>query len=247
VTRGPELHGTRVRVALGIPCTLRVLLGLAVTLLAACAAPRILPVPAAGVQIDAEGTASVTGEGVGLAVRPAAWRGSPWDLRDYITPFFVSLSNGAAVPLDYDYPGFRIFDESRFQYTALPPVEVERILRWRAVGQVRLAATSSPPPVLRRSSAPDPFWDWWGWNRYGWYGWPWYYPGPPPVGDLYVRALPMGSLQPGAQLEGFVYFPRLRATARRLSLEFHHRLGDQARALTLPFEIERPGSGAPSE
>jgi hypothetical protein len=218
-----------------------VLLGLAGTLVVGCAAPRIVPVRAAGAQIDAEqGTASVAAEGVALAVRPSAWRGSPWDLRDFVTPFFVGLSNGAPAPLHYDYTGFRLFDDARFQYTALPPAEVERILRWRAGGEGRLAATGSPPPILRRRFVPDPVWDGWWWNRYGWYGGPWYYyPGPAPLGEVYVRALPMGTLQPGARLEGFVYFPRLRDAARGLTLEFHHHLGELPRVLTLLFEVER--------
>jgi hypothetical protein len=205
-----------------------------------------VPVPAAGVQIDvAQGTASVAADGVELVVWPTAWRGSPWDLRQYVTPFLVTLANSAAVPVQYDYTGFRLFDDSRFQYTALPPAEVERILRWRADGEARLAAIGSPPPILRRRIVPDPVWDSWWWDRYGWYGWPWYYPWyypwPPPVGDVYLRALPMGTLQPDARLEGFVYFPRLRGAARGLTLEFHHRLGERLRVLTLPFEVERDG------
>jgi hypothetical protein len=224
----------------------RATVGLVLALVAGCSAPRIVPVPAAGVQVDASRrAASVAAESVELVVQPSAWRGVPWDLKDYVTPFLVTISNGAAVPIEFDYPGFRLFDDSRFQYTALPPVEVERILRWRGGGDVRLAATGSPPPVIRRRVVPDPG-DWW-WDRYGWpygwYGWPWYHPGYAPVGDVYVRALPMGALQPGARLEGFVYFPRLRGDARGLALEFHHQLGTALRVLTLPFAIERDAGG----
>jgi hypothetical protein len=227
----------------------RATVGIALALVAGCSAPRIVPVPVAGVQVDASRrAASVAAESVELVVQPSAWRGVPWDLPDYVTPFLVTISNGAAEPVEYDYPGFRLFDDSRFQYTALPPVEVEHILRWRAGGEVRLAATGSPPPIIRRRVVPAPS-DWW-WDRYGWpygwYGWPygWYgWPGYAPLGDVYVRALPMGALQPGARLEGFVYFPRLRGDARALTLEFHHRLGTAPRVLTLPFAIEREAAG----
>jgi hypothetical protein len=225
------------------------MVGLVGALVAGCGAPRIVPVPIAGVQIDAaQGSASVAAEGVELVVRPSAWRGAPWDLLDYVTPFLVSLANGTAWPLQYDYPGFRLFDDARFQYTALPPVEVERILRWGAGTDVRLAAITSPPPILHRRVVPDHFGDWW-WDRHGWYGdwyggygwhgWPWYYRGFPVFADVHLRALPMGALQPGARLEGFVYFPRLRGEARGLTLEFHHLLRDVPRVLTLPFEVER--------
>jgi hypothetical protein len=220
---------------------------LAVALVAGCASPRIVPVPAAGVQVDAaRGTASVAAERVELSVRPSAWRGSPWELADYFTPFLVTLTNGAAVPVRYDYVDFRLFDDSRFQYTALPPAEVERILRWRTSGDERLAALASPAPILnRRRLVSDPYWDRWG-GPYGWpWGpwWPWYYPGGPITGDVYALALPMGTLQPDARLEGFVYFPRLRAAARGLTLEFHHHLGELPRVLRLPFEVE-PDTGS---
>ena len=65
------------------------------------------------------------------------------------------------------------------------------------------------------------------------------------AGDVYLRALPMGGLEPEARLEGFVYFPRLRGAARQLSMEFHHRLGEAPRVLTLTFEVQRDGSDAP--
>jgi hypothetical protein len=218
-----------------------VLVGLAMVLAAGCATSRIVPVPAAGVRIDpAEGVASVTGNGLELTVRPSAWRGVPGDLSNFVTPFLVSLANNAAVPVDFDYVSFRLFDDARFQYTALPPIEVERILRWRAQGEVRLAALNSPPPVLHRQVAPDVPVLWccgygWGW----WPGWPWYSPRYSNLGDIYLHALPMGALQPDARLEGFVYFPRLRSEARGLTLEFHHRLGEVPRILTLPFAVER--------
>jgi len=218
----------------------RILVGLAILLAAGCATSRIVPVPAAGVRIDAaRGVASITGESLELTVQPSAWRGSPGDLRDFVTPFLVTLANDGAVPVEFDYVSFRLFDDARFQYTALPPVEVERILRWRTQGEVRLAALSSPPPVLHRQVVPAVGWCCgygWGW----WPGWPWYYPPRYLVlSDIYLHALPMDPLQPAARLEGFVYFPRLRQEARTLTLEFHHRVGELPRILTLPFEVER--------
>lgn len=212
--------------------------GLALLLLAGCTTTRIVPVPAPGVAIDpALGTASVAAESVELAVRASAWRGSPWYLDDYVTPFFVSLTNGTASLLQYDYGSFRVFDDLRFQYTALPPVEVERILRARGAAGDRVAAVGAPPVLRRRAVVPEPYWyPSWDW---GWYGWPWYYPAPPPYGDIYLHALPPGPLLPGARLEGFVYVPRLRADARELRLEFHHQVGEEPRVLALSFTIDR--------
>jgi hypothetical protein len=215
-----------------------VALGVLASLAAGCGGPRIVPVPAADVQV-LDGTTVVAAGGVELAVRPSSWRGSPYDLPSVVTPFWVRVTNGAAVPLSYDYPGFRLFDDARFQYTALPPVEVERIMRSRVEGAAPRVATVGPLP-LRHRFFRDPFWDPWWWG--GYYD-PWYY-APPRLDDIYLRALPVGVVQPGARVEGFVYFPRLRPDATRLTLEFHHWLGAEARALVLPFGIERSEGGA---
>ncbi len=225
----------------------RLALGLAAVAVlgSACATRRIVPLPAPNVTVDAaQGTTTAIAGGVELSVRPAAWRGSPWDLPSFVTPFLVRLVNGASAPLAYDYPGFRLFDEGRFQYTAIPPVEVERIIRAHGAAAGRRLADADPlPPVpLHRRALRDPFWDWWWWERY--YD-PWYY-APPRLDDVYLMALPMGPLQPGARVEGFVYFPRLRATATRLTFEFHHRVGPEARVLWMPFGIEQSGGGMPA-
>jgi hypothetical protein len=60
-----------------------------------------------------------------------------------------------------------------------------------------------------------------------------------PLEDVLTRALPVGAVQPGAQVEGFVYFPRLREGAERLTLEFHHRADDTPRVLTASFAVAR--------
>ncbi|HEX2482086.1 MAG TPA: hypothetical protein VHQ69_09415 [Methylomirabilota bacterium] len=54
----------------------------------------------------------------------------------------------------------------------------------------------------------------------------------------------MGTLQPSAWIEGFVYFPRVRPTTRTFSLQFHHR-GEMPRVLTVSFAVERDGTTSP--
>jgi hypothetical protein len=114
----------------------------AALLLAGCATTRVVPVPAAGVAVDArDGSAGMEADGVRVVVRPSAWQGSPPNLPSYVTPFHLLIVNGSALPLRYDYGDLRLFDEGRFQYTALPPAEVARMLRWgRAPGPVLVAA-----------------------------------------------------------------------------------------------------------
>ncbi len=216
----------------------------AALVLVGCSTTRFVPVPAGGVTLDpARGTATVEAEGVEVVVRPSAWAGSPSYLPGSVTPFHFLTANGSPVPLTYDYPDLRLFDEGRFQYTALPPVEVERILRSSdrgspvdgvPVGGVMVAATAEAGsrPILRRRFA-DPFWDW------GW-GWPYpYWPSWPRLDDVFLHALPVGTIQPNARIQGFVYFPRLRAGVTRVTLEFHYRLGDTPQVLTVPFGVER--------
>jgi hypothetical protein len=64
--------------------------------------------------------------------------------------------------------------------------------------------------------------------------------------EVLLRALPVGPLDAGARVEGFAYFPRLRPDARRVTLEFHHRLGETPHVLTLPFAVERATGPRPS-
>ena len=201
-----------------------------------CAAAWVVAVPAGGVVLDAaRGSATVGAEGVLLIVRPSAWRGSPAYLPAYVTPFHLELVNETAVPLAYDYPDLRLFDEARFQYTALPPAEVGRILRGSgpAGGALAASASAAPAPLHRRW----PVWDPWGWDP--WWGWPPAYAPPPRLDEVFLQALPVGPLQAGARIGGFAYFPRLRSDATQLTFEFHYRRGDAPRVLTLPFAVRR--------
>jgi hypothetical protein len=218
-----------------------VLAAAALTLAACSAGPRVVPLPGTGVRVAGDGSAAAEAGGVRIVARPSAWHGTPFTLPVYVTPFHLLLVNGTAAPLAYHYEDLKLFDEARFQYTALPPADVARILG---------SLGAAPPPVVIASA--DAFA---GFNRRVWAGdswwwgppyWPFYGPyyGPPRYEDVFLQALPVGALDPGARLEGFVYFPRLRPDARRLVLEFHHRLGGVPRVLSLPFAIER-ASGAP--
>jgi hypothetical protein len=186
---------------------------------------------------------SVTAEayGVRVVVRPSAWDGSPGYLPAYVTPFHVALDNQSGQPLRYEYADFQLFDEGRFQYTALPPSDVVWILRW---GRLDDAA-----PVMTVWGGRGLyggrwwlFWDPW------WWGPPYYYarpPAPPRLDSVLTRALAVGTLQTGARSDGYVFFPRLRPEASRLSLEFGFRLGDETRRIVLPFLVERTSQGRP--
>jgi hypothetical protein len=194
------------------------------------------------VTLDAGGAAMAVAEGVQVVARASAWRGSPSYLPSYVTPFHLLVVNGSPLPVRYDYGDLVLFDEARFQYTAMPPADVAQLLRWSGTApDVGLAdADAATLPLHRRRPLFwDPWWDPW------WWGPPYApYPPPPRVDDVLTQALPMGTLQPGAQIQGFVYFPRLRPEASGLTFEFHYRLGDAPRVLTLPFAVQRAEDGA---
>ena len=216
------------------------LVAVAALVLAGCAASsRVVPVAGPGVTVPADGTAVTAADGVELTVRVSAWDGTPGYLPGYVTPFHCLLVNGTTLPLSYDYADLRLFDEARFQYTALPPADVGRLLRWGAEpAPVQVASVSAS--YWRRRSL---FWSPWWWDP--WWGAPGYYYAPSRLDDVLSQALPVGALQPGARTQGFVYFPRLRQEATRLTFEFHHRLGDAPHVLTLPFAVERTAGGPP--
>ena len=109
---------------------------------------------------------------------------------------------------------------------------------------MRLAATSSPPPVIRRRIVPEPIRLVVGPVRVVRLALVLSAVSRPPATSTSARCRWAGSSR-SARLEGFVYFPRLRGAARQLSMEFHHRLGEVPRVLTLTFEVERDGSDAP--
>jgi hypothetical protein len=201
----------------------------------------VLPVAAPGVEVDAAtGRAIVSAPGLVLAVQPSAWTAPPTDLADYVTPLRVELTNASALPLAYGYPDLLLFDEARYQYAALPPAEVARILRAELTGGPRLAAsaTAESRPAVRRWRG-DPYWGPWGWGPWGPWGDPWYHPYVPRIDAVLTEALAVGPLTPGARQAGFVYFPRLRPAASRLAFEFHYRLGDLPGVLVVPLAVDR--------
>jgi hypothetical protein len=208
---------------------LGVALALGVALLAGCATTRVVSLPAPGVALDPKGGAGAAADGVEILVRPSAWEGSPSYLPDFVTPFHLLVVNGTGQPLQFDYADLRLFDEQRFQYNAIPPGDVTRLLRWGGRDPDARLATTSASIFWRRPGYWYPYW----------WGPPYYWDYAPRLDDILGQALPVGTLQPQSRIQGYVYFPRLRREANRLVFEFHYLLGDVPRMLTLPFAVQR--------
>jgi len=217
-------------------------LAVAVALAGCATAPSrvVVPVPGAGLALDpAQGSVRAESDGIQVVVRPSAWQGVPASLPVYVTPFHLAIANGTAQPLRFEYADLRLFDETRLQYTALPPVEVRRLIGgWG--GEPRGIVVGVAGGVAFHWRRPH-YWDPWWWGPP--WPYPYYYPPASRPDDIAMLALPVGALHPGARSEGFVYFPRLRPEVQSLTFEFHHRLGDVPRVLTLPFAVQRAAGG----
>lgn len=208
-------------------------------LLAGCASVKVVPVPAGNVVVDAKsGSVTAAAEGVSITVRPSAWRGSPSYLEDYVTPFHLTLRNATPRPVHLEYADLRLFDQNRVQSTALPPADVAAIIRGSRYGAAVDLAAADGAGEVRLAFHHRPFFHPFFYDPFFYDPW-WYAPPPPRLDDIFTEAFPAGTVQPGARVRGFVYFPRLSREAQRLTLEVHYRLGDEPRVLALPFVVQR--------
>lgn len=208
-------------------------------LLAGCASVKVVPVPAGHVVVDAKsGSVTAAAEGVSITVRPSAWRSSPFYLEDYVTPFHLTLRNDTPRPVRLGYDDLRLFDQNRVQRTALPPADVAAIIRGSRYGAAVDLAAAAGAGEARLAFHHRPFFHPFFYDPFFYDPW-WYAPPPPRLDDIFTEAFPAGAVQPGARVQGFVYFPRLGREAQRLTLEVHYRLGDAARVLALPFVVQR--------
>ncbi len=224
---------------------------------------KLQPLPAA--QTTQGGAALAEAEGVRLVADGDAWKGSPTNLENIVTPVRVRLENQSGRPLRLEYEHFVLEGSSRFQYAALSPFELRE--EGLAVGgsgdasdNVALnvgvgVGTGGPWPAWRGgpfvgSSA------WGPWGR-GWYDPfydPWYDPfyggpyargywNPPealPTRDMVRLALPEGTLQPGDSVTGFLYFQDVSEREGTVTLQARlvdARTGEQFGTLSIPFGV----------
>ena len=224
---------------------------------------KLQPLPAA--QTTQGGAALAEAEGVRLVAEGDAWKGSPSNLENIVTPVRVRLENQSGRPLRLEYEHFVLEGSSRFQYAALSPFELRE--EGLAVGgsgdasdNVALnigvgVGTGGPWPAWRGgpfvgSSA------WGPWGR-GWYDPvydPWYDPfyggpyargywNPPealPTRDMVRLALPEGTLQPGDSVTGFLYFQDVSEREGTVTLQARlvdARTGEQFGTLSIPFGV----------
>ncbi|RKH31703.1 hypothetical protein D7Y13_33450 [Corallococcus praedator] len=227
----------------------------ALLLVAGCAAEtKLRPTPEAGVLVNGKGGAITEQQGVRLVADGSAWRGSPSDLERRLTPVYVRLENQGQRPLKLQYAAFSLIgEESRFRYTALAPLSLQKAMsandtapsgviapagHW-SVG-VGVGVGSSYVHGPRRGYYP-PYYGPWGSPFYDpfLYSWP-QYQEPLPTEDMLNNALPEGTLEPGGTQQGFLYFQGVARREDAVTLQVKlvdATTGEPFGALDIPFQV----------
>lgn len=193
-----------------------------------------------------------TEDGVRVTVIPSYWPGTPANLQNYVTPFYIEIENFSDKMVGLNYENIVLFDEFRTQYTPLSPQAVAEIL---LSSDRRVYAYPSYPRVSigigggyyggyyrgRRWGYYGPYY-----RPFGFYSYSpvWYYPPPPyyysrPVStrDVVTEALMPGAVYPNATLKGFVYFKRIPDEVTHVTLEVGYEIEgiDGQTVLSFPF------------
>ncbi|MCY1018860.1 hypothetical protein [Pyxidicoccus sp. MSG2] len=223
--------------------------------------------PSTGAQLQ-QGDADVARtevSGVVLLADGTAWKGTPADLERSLTPVRVLVDNHSGRPLRLQYSDFAIVGaESRFQYAAVPPLELSNSGAPRE-GQGQGGSGSGS---LYMGGGPG-----WGYGPYGSYR-PFYghyrygygpYGGPPgpfvgpyspyypyyggygcaeplPTKDMLEQALPEGTLADGGRVEGFLYFQGVAQRERQVVLQARlvdGNTGEPFGTLDIPFQVQK--------
>lgn len=187
--------------------------------LGACAGPALRP-------LTPVGTGPVIQEAAGLwvSVEAEAWRGRPRTLPDFVLPFLVLLRNTGTARVSVTREDFLLLDDANRQYFTLAPAEVVTLLGGRVSG-----VGISPSLEVSGSTA--------GWTVFG-VGLGIFFGGSgSETRDIIPLALAEGSFLPGAELTGFLYFPR--PTRGYKSLHLVGILPDLPGEPRLDFEFRR--------
>ncbi|HEY7535590.1 MAG TPA: hypothetical protein VH878_06550 [Thermodesulfobacteriota bacterium] len=181
-------------------------------------------------------SATKTDDGVTVTVQGSAWYGTPRDLDNYVTSIYVVIENNTNSILTFDYPDFVLFDENRTQYNALTPETVVKVLQ--AAYQGTYLYPSFYGSVVIGSGffyfSPNYFFPF-----YPWWDYPAYYQ--VPLDDIFNKALMPGSVDPNANVQGFIYFTTIPSNIKNVTLVIGYNFeGDTERHdISFPFAIEK--------
>ncbi len=155
-----------------------------------------------------QGTAVVQDlPGLRVSVSAEAWQGRPRSLPEHVLPFLVTVRNTGERPVALARSDFFLLDDLSRQYLPLPPGEVVALLGGSGSG---VAVSPSIGVEGSTGGGGTSFAAGLGIALGGGSG--------RDTRDIIPRALPEGTLQPGTDRSGFLYFPLPRGDYRRLRL-----------------------------
>ncbi|MFB3817003.1 MAG: hypothetical protein ACE147_05005, partial [Candidatus Methylomirabilales bacterium] len=172
-------------------------LGLLAMLVACSRGPALQPAGPAAAS-GAAGAIVRELSGLRISVTAGVWQGRPRALPDHVLPFLVVLRNTGTRPVAVSRGDFLLLDDANRQYLPLAPTEVVSLLG----GSASSGVSVSPSIGIGGSTGGGGtiFGGGVGISLGGGYA--------SDVRDVIPRALPEGPLQPGAEAQGFLYFPR---------------------------------------
>lgn len=185
--------------------------------------------------------------GVNFTIRTNYWHGSPKNLNRHILPVFISVENNSDTPIIIERGDIVVLDDSRNQYSALPPDDVAKILlSSERYGYSRIYPSISIGigsyynhghyyyghryyhPFYRHRLFYD---------DYPYYDYPrTYYR--PDYKDIYTEAFQPGKIMPDARSSGFVYFKKLTPYTSGMTLQINYRTPDSKELHSLDFYFD---------
>jgi hypothetical protein len=169
--------------------------------LGACAQPVLVPdTPAAAGPLFQEVS------GLAITVEADAWRARPSGLTDTVIPLLVTVRNTGTLPVAVARQDFALLDQGNRQYSPIPAADVAAMYGGGGGSGVAVS-----PSIGFGGYSGGRSWMGGGLGMtFGSWG--------GDVRDIIPLALADGPIQPGAEVRGFLYFPRVAPDSQNVRL-----------------------------
>lgn len=169
--------------------------------------PQLRPAKEANLAKGVDDGAVASEAGVSLEAQVNAWRWTPEHLNEELTPVLVRIENNSDVPLRVRYEEFQLVTTRGIVYAALPPFDIRGKVTERIDTYAYPASGFFVAPHLHGyysglGAYDSPFF----YDTYYSTYYPVYAQYELPTGEMLVRALPEGVIEPGGRIAGFIYF-----------------------------------------
>ena len=209
-----------------------------------------------GNQVPPIPTTNTSEDGVTISVTPSFWPWTPKNLRNYVAPYYVTITNNSNRTIIIDFEDIVLFDQFKTQYTPLSPDTVASIFNTSS-GTVYQGGYSYPRVSVgvglgfgggyygRRGHRHRGYHG--GYRSFGIYGYspvyyyppPYYYSKPVNTSDILTQAFSLGPVYPGATVTGFLYFRHTIAEASQVTLDIGYTLEGTTKhqVISFPFDL----------